>query len=342
MRFSLPPAIAAISAWLPPQRDDAARAVAEGRLDAGTAERLGYRHLAVSTEHAAPEMAVLAAGKALAEAGWSGADLDLVVHSWIYHQGHDFWSPPHYVASQVGAHDALAVGVQQMCNGGAAALEVAAARLIADPSLRRCLVTTADRFAEPGFDRWCGDYDTAYGDAGTALVLDRKDGPYRLLSVVSHGATRYEAMHRGDDLFSPAAREHADRVDVRGTKRAFMATGAGPAFEARLRQAVKHVVHTALAEAGLSAGDPRVRYLTLPRIGLSGLAESFDEPVAELGLRHAEVLNLGRDTGHLGGGDCLANLADLHAGRRLAPGEVALLLSVGGGFTWSCIAVRAE
>jgi 3-oxoacyl-[acyl-carrier-protein] synthase-3 len=342
MRFSPNLAIAAVSAWLPPGRDDAAGAVAAGRADAETVERLGYRELAVSAGPAGPELAALAAGKALAEAGWSGAELDLVVHAWTYHQGHDFWSPPHYVAAQVGADAALAVGVQQMCNGGAAALEVAAARLAADPRVRRCLVTTGDRFDELGFDRWCGDYDVAYGDAGTALLLGREPGPYALLSVVSAAAPRYEAMHRGDDDFSPAPRTRDGRVDVRATKRAFMATGAGPEFERRLRVAVKHVVGTALAEAGLRGDDPRVRALTLPRIGLSGLAESFDEPVAELGLRHAEVLNLGLGSGHLGGGDSAANLADLHATQALAPGEVALLLSVGGGFTWSCIAVQAQ
>src|SRR5689334_12377422 len=165
MRFSPPlpepPGIAAAVLWLPPGRDTADAAVAAGRTDAETAQRLGYRSLAESAEHAAPEMAVLAASKALAEAGWTGADLDLVVHAWTYHQGHDFWSPPHYVAAQVGAGDALAIGVQQMCNGAAAALEVAATRMATDPGISRCLVTTADRFCGPGFDRWSGDYDTA-------------------------------------------------------------------------------------------------------------------------------------------------------------------------------------
>jgi 3-oxoacyl-[acyl-carrier-protein] synthase-3 len=60
------------------------------------------------------------------------------------------------------------------------------------------------------------------------------------------------------------------------------------------------------------------------------------------GLSRAELLNFGHDTGHLGAGDAAANLADIHARRLLAPGQSALLLSAGAGFTWSCLAIRAE
>src|SRR4051812_8046785 len=163
-----PPAIAAVELWLPPHRDTAVSALAAGRLDAETADRLGYTEVAESRDRSAPEMAVLAATKVLADAGWAGDELDLLAHAWTYHQGHDFWAPASYVANQLGAVDAVALGIQQMCNGGAAALEVAVSRMIADPSVNRCAVTTADRFSAPAFDRWRGDYDLAYGDGATA------------------------------------------------------------------------------------------------------------------------------------------------------------------------------
>jgi len=337
--LSEPPGVAAVALWLPPHRDTAAAAMAAGRLDDETAERLGYYELAESTGHAAPEMAVRAATQALADAGWTGEALDMVVHAWTYYQGHDYWSPANYVAHQISAIDALAVGVQQMCNGAAAALEVALTRMIADPAVSRCAVTTGDRFAAPAFDRWCGDYDLAYGDGATALLLDRNGGPYRLLSVASVVRSDYEVMHRGDDEFGLAAGA-APQIDIRRTKRAFMSTGAEPLFAAALRDAVEQVVGKALADAGLTPDHPSVRYLTLPRLGTTTLDEFFAPPIKGLGLRHAEVLDLGRNTGHLGGGDSAANLAALHADQRLASGDVALLLSIGGGFTWSCIAVQ--
>ncbi len=340
MRLSPSFRVAAAALWLPDHRDTTAAALAAGRVDEETAQRLGYQEVTESVRHAAPEMAVLAARAALDEAGWLGADVGMVAHAWTYHQGHDFWSPANFVAQGIGASTAVAVGVQQMCNGGAAALEVAVTRMVADPALDRCVVTTADRFLAPAFDRWLGDYELAYGDSGTALLLNRAEGPYRLLSVATVVRSEFENMHRGDDPFSPAPRTLP--LDVRRTKRAFVASGAEPRFAATLVEAVVQAVGEALTDAGLTPDDPSVRVLTLPRLGTGTLAEFFDPAVERLGLRNAEVLNLGGHTGHLGAGDSAANLAVLHAEKRLAGGEVALLLSLGGGFSWSCIAVRAE
>jgi 3-oxoacyl-[acyl-carrier-protein] synthase III len=342
MRLSPPPGIAAAVLWLPSGRSTAAEALRAQRIDEETAQRLGYLELTESPDRAAPEMAVLAGQKALAEAGWSGEDLGLVVHSWIYHQGHDFWSAPHFVAGGVGARSATPVGVQQTSNGGIAAIEVAVGRLALDPSVQRCLVTTADRFVEPGFDRWFGDIDVAYGDAGTALLLDRAGGPYRLLSIASVSVPEYEVLYRGEDEFTAAPREVHGTVSARRTKLYFRAGGGWPRFVGILRRSVQKVVLDAIADAGLTRDDPRVRYLVLPRLSVGALTQFYEPSVRELALPHAEVVDLGRATGHLGAGDPAANLAVLHADNLLAPGELALFLSAGNGYTWSCAAIRRE
>jgi 3-oxoacyl-[acyl-carrier-protein] synthase-3 len=266
----------------------------------------------------------------------------LLAHSWLYHQGHDFWSAPHYVAHHIGAKHAVPVGIQQTSNGCAAAIEVAASRLVADPAVERAVVTTGDRFAGPGFDRWRSDFDVAYGDGGTALLLDRAGGPFRLLSVASVAAPQFEHMYRADDPFTTAPLAVRSTVDARSMKGKFRSDGHLPRFAATLRRSVQQVVLRALAEADLTVDDPRVRILALPRLGAVALRDFFAPPVHELGLAHTELLDLGRDTGHLGAGDPTANLAELHTTDRLAPGEVALLLSVGNGHTWSCVAVRRD
>ena len=338
--LAAPPRIAAAALWLPPHRDTREGALAAVRVDEETAERLGYREVTESREHSAPEMAALAAAEAMEAAGWEAEDVDLVAHAWTYYQGHDFWSPANYVARRIGALRAPAVGVQQMCNGGAAALEIAATRMAADPAVRRCVVTTADRFVPPGFDRWIGDYEVAYGDSGTALLLDRDEGPYEVLSVATTAYSRYENMHRDEDAFGLAPHLRP-RVDVRRTKRAFLASGAEDGFAETLIAAVVEVVGTALAEAQAAPDDPRVRVLALPRLGAGTLEKFFQPAVDRLGLSHAEIAYLGTGTGHLGAGDSAANLADLHERKQLSDGDIALLLTLGGGFSWSCIAVRA-
>jgi 3-oxoacyl-[acyl-carrier-protein] synthase III len=326
--------------WLPPDREAVAQVCAEGRLSPDDVAASGYHWLPVAGDLAAPDMAVLAARRALAAVGRPAASIDLVVHAWIYHQGHDFWSPAHYVAHQVGARSAVPIGVQQMCNGGGAGLELVAARLLADPTMMAGLVTTADRFGDPGFDRWRSDYGVLYGDGAGAAVLTRasdRPGSLDLLAIATVAAPELESMHRGERPFSVAARGHGSTVDVRETKKAFLATWGRDAFSATVAQAVDTVVSTALAEAGLAPADPRLRVVLLPRLG-RGARESIYAPVIA-GATTAPCLDLGDGTGHLGAGDVLANLAALTGDELIDPGEFALLLSAGAGFSWTCVVV---
>jgi len=86
-----------------------------GRLTAQDAEGLGVNEVPVADEPA-PDLAVRAGREALVQAGYPAERIGLLVHAWTWHQGHDFWSPAHYVASRLGARKALPFGVQQMCN----------------------------------------------------------------------------------------------------------------------------------------------------------------------------------------------------------------------------------
>lgn len=331
--------VAAAVTRLPAHVEKAVDAVAAGRLTEEEAAATGYEELPVSRDESAPEMAAAAARAALERAGWEADSVGLALHAWIYHQGHDFWSPAHYVANEAGLRKALPLGVQQMCNGGAVAVELAVARLLSDPDATRAVVTTADRFAEPGFDRWRGDYGLWYGDGATALLLDHAPGAeLRLLSVASVAAPALEAMHRGADPFSAAPRGFGERVDVRRTKTAFLAGGGKERFTAAVREKVAEVITCGLADAGMAPDDPRIDCVVLPRLGVTALRDIYGPVVGSV--TAAPRLDLGARTGHLGAGDVAAGLATLVAQERLAPGKVAVLLGAGAGFTWSCLVVR--
>jgi 3-oxoacyl-[acyl-carrier-protein] synthase-3 len=319
----------AVTSWLPDTVESAAQALADGRITAQDAEANGYRQLPVSAGIAPPEMAVLAATDALKRSSVDA--VDLVIHAWTYYQGHDFWSPAHYIANEIGAYDAMPFGIQQMCNGAGIALEIAAARLLADPAAGSALVTTADRFAEPGFDRWRGDYGLWYGDGATAAVLARDAEPtddLHLLAIASTAVPWVESMHRGRDEFSLAPR---GVVDIRRTKKAFLEEQGKDAFAAVVAERLPALIRTALDEAGVT--DPEL--VALPRLGRAALDAAYAPAVGGV-----PTLDLGRDTGHLGAGDLLANLAALVDSGALAPGRTAVALSAGGGFSWSCAVVR--
>ncbi|MFG2647088.1 3-oxoacyl-ACP synthase [Streptomyces sp. NPDC048436] len=334
--------------WLPAATVKATAAVADGRAAANEAEAVGYEQLPVSEGESAPEMAVRAGRDALERSGVAPESVTAVLHAWTYYQGHDFWSPAHYVAERTGATGAVPTGIQQMCNGGGAALEAALTRHLAVPGHGPVLVTTGDRFCGPGFDRWRGDYGVWYGDSGTAAVVDRVgqdprgagEGALLLRALVTEAAPDLEVVHRDLSGFQDAPHTVSATVDVRRTKKAFL-TGAGrEPFVARLRETTTRVVASALAEAGLAPDDPALRAVLLPRLGQATARDIYGPAVAAV--TPAPAVDLGAGTGHLGAGDLFSNLAALSGAGpwALRPREYALVLSAGAGFTWSGVVVR--
>lgn len=324
------------AAWLPPGRDKLGEA--RGALAADT--NPGYDELPVTNEHSGPELAVLAGRQALADTGITGADLALLVHTWSHYQGHDFWSPPHYVADQLGAVDAFPLGIQQMCNGGAAAIHTAVAYMQTDPAIEQALVTTGDRFARPAFSRWSSDYGVAYGDGGTAALLTHltdNSPSLRLLSISSAAAPEFERMHRGEDPFAPAPRWYRPEIDARATKRAFLRNSTPGFYQERERAQIKQVILGALSQAKVASDDRHLVAVALPRLHQEVLDSTYIPLLAAL--TNAVPVGFGQRTGHLGAGDLIANIADLQMGSQLRTGEIALVLSAGAGFTWTCAVV---
>ena len=338
MRLPEPLALVA-DTWYPPGSQSTEEALAAGLLDRRSARDLGYERVPVTDDVAPPEMAVLAGRRVLERAGCAPGSLSLLLHASVHHQGHDAWSAPHFIADRLDARRAEPIGLLQQCNGGAAGIDLIAARLLADPQAGPGLVTTADRFLLPSWDRWKGDYGMAAGDGATAVLVSRLGtGPAELLlhATATAVAADLEIMHRGDDAFSAAPLEHGP-IDVRRPKRAFIAAFGAERFTKTAAEAIRAAVSRCLAEAGLAGDDPRLRYAVLPRLGAKAMRESYIPPLAEV--TRAQQLDLGRSTGHLGAGDLNASLAELATTDLLSPGEHALVLNGGGGFTWTAMVV---
>lgn len=331
--------IRAVTTWLPTTVETAGDAVTQGRVAEDDLAGAGISALPVSQELAAPEMAVLAAAQALQHSAIDPADLDLGIHAWIHHQGHDFWSPAHYILRQLGAATAEGVGIQAMCNGGGAALAGGAARLLADPGSELVLVTTADRFHEDSFDRWSGDFGVFYGDGATALLLGRRDDSrdeLTLLALSTETIASAEALHRGQDPFSPAPRTHSPKISVRRTKSAYLKQFGVQDFQRDAHAALRRAVATTLADADLSPRDARIKYLTFPRVGMKIRRETYHRALD--GYTTARIVDLGEKTGHLGAGDLVANCVDLTS--RLDSGDIGISIGAGGGFGFTCALVQ--
>lgn len=321
--------VAATGVWLPPAE---APDEATGRSARGS----GIRSVTVSRGASAPEMAARAACRALERAGCRGDDIGLLLHACVYYQGHDLWAPASFVQRCTGAHRCTAVEVRQMSNGGMAALGLAASQLLATGNRGAVLITAADRFCPPGFDRWRSDPGTVYADGGAALVLARGGGFARLCCLVIESDPGLEAMHRGDDPFGVAPFSVRDRVDLDACKRAFLAGSAVSESADRAAVGQHAVIERALAEADVTLGD--IDWFVLPHFGKRRLQSAYlDRYGIDI---DRTTWPWARHVGHLGAGDQLAGLDHLATTGRVRPGDRCLLAGVGAGFTWSCAVVE--
>ncbi|WP_328322438.1 3-oxoacyl-[acyl-carrier-protein] synthase III C-terminal domain-containing protein [Streptomyces sp. NBC_00388] len=339
MRCDSPVYLSSPATALGEHEQTAAEAVAQLLISEGDAARCGYTGLRTS-ELAPVQLAERSAARTLAAAGVPAIGISRLLHAFTYHQGHEFWSPAHYLAHRIGALAAEPVGITQMGNGGMAAIGQAARELLADPQASELLVTTADCFPAPGFDRWGGDHWACYGDAATSVLVTRTPrGPSaRLLSTATVAAPALEGMHRGDAPFSTAPLSGVKALLPRVAEREFLVANPELDFGPIALDAVTAAVSRALRSARVAPDDPRLRAAALPRLARHVTARAYEPAFRQVCA--APVIELGSGTGHLGAGDAIANLADLLDGGSLRPADLVVLLSAGAGFTWSAAIVE--
>lgn len=311
---------------------DVARAVDEGRYDASEQEVNDYASVTVSDGEAPPEMAARAARVALERSGVAPADVSVLLHASAWFQGIDYWPAASYVHREVleGNRHSPALDVQQMCNGALGAVELATSYLAADERRAAALVTSADRFGDPGFDRWRGDVNgIVYGDGGAAAVLAR-DGFARLLSVTTIVDTGLEGMYRGAEPFEVTP---GRTVDVRARRKAYAPPGG---IADRTVTGLTEAVALALDEADCKLDE--ISRLVFPNVGRKTLVTRYLEP---LGLElPAATWEWGRRTGHVGACDQLTGLAHLVESGQTRPGDRVMLVGIGAGFSWTCAVVE--
>lgn len=335
--------IAGIGAYIPPPAS-AADAVARGEYDAGEHARSGWTGAADAGGVAAPDLAVAAAREALERSGHEPGEIDLVLHATSYHQGPEGWSPAYYVQHQVVGGDAPAIELRQTCNGMLAGVDLAACYLAAVPGRTAALITGADNFGAPLISRWRygaglrSGRSSILGDAGTALVLSRRAGFARLLSICSASIPELEELYRGDEpLFPPAATVGRElRLGERMAAYAETRPGLLRWAADRLAEVRTDLAKHALAEAGVAPAD--IARATHVFAGNARHLEQVLEPIgipAERGL-----LDFGRARGHLGVNDHVAGLHHLVDTGQVGSGDHVLIVSNGAGTGLTCAVVH--
>ncbi|GKQ35337.1 ketoacyl-ACP synthase III family protein [Streptomyces sp. A012304] len=326
--------IAGTGVWLP-QRQPVAAAVAAG-LVGESHLGLGFETVAVDdTGTAPPDMAVLAGTTALARSGVPAEEVGLHLHASLWFQGLDCWTPAHYIAHNTSGPQALPYGIDQRSSGGVGGLHLAAG-FIASGMARAAVVTTADRFAAPGVDRWNSYLQALWGDGGTALVLSARTGFARVLTTVATAANDLERWDRGSSSFASGPMQEAP---VGVLKRALQ-QAAEPESELQWQRWAECITRTceqALDEAGVRRAD--IARAVLPFVHRGGGRQELHDL---LGFTEEQTVwrELGRHVGHLGAGDQLAGLNHLVEHKLLAAGDRVLLFGLGMGFTFGAVVLE--
>jgi 3-oxoacyl-[acyl-carrier-protein] synthase-3 len=326
--------IAAVGSWVPapsPARD----AVEAGLLDPERFKQLGYESLCVADDVAPPDMAARAGETALARSGLTSRDFRMLLHGSLWFQGLDIWPAGSYVAARTVGRGVPALDVQQRCNVGLGAVELAASVLHAAGS-GAAMVTTADRFAPPAVDRWNMHDFNLYGDGGTALILSTKGGFARLLSTATVSDNALEGQARGDEPFAAASPAAVAPIDLMARADQYAATADPVQTSVRIGRVMLLARNKALTAAGVNIG--RVARVVTPASGrLKGdyqMHDLLDVPAERT------TWDFGRTTGHIGAGDWALGLEHLVRTRAVAPGDTVLLFGGGAGYT--CTAAVVE
>lgn len=287
--------------------------------EADRLDRAGYASAAVEPHLAGGELA-LAAVQGLRR--WADERLRWVMHASIHDQGMGvFWNPATAIQAELGVSGAMPLALRQGCDGLLVALELAVRQLHANPGSRALLVGS-DRFAGTGFCRVTSDYGIVYGDGAAAVVLGPGPGVARVVAVHTVTDPALVALHHGPgpDLF-----------DVRNAKRRFLEAHG----QHRLRNATRAALMSLKQQMVGHLRPGALRHVLVPHLGRDLLRDNYFS-VFE-GAEPLCPIELGLSLGHLGTTDHLVALHHLIQTGAAKPGEQALLIGAGAGFTWTAV-----
>jgi 3-oxoacyl-[acyl-carrier-protein] synthase-3 len=294
----------------------------EGRLDTSDAwivERTGIRERRIAAPHVkTSDLAVEAAGKAMAAAGVGPADIDLVIVATATPDD-TFPATATRVQARLGIGQGAAFDVAAVCSGFVYAITVADA-LLRTGAHARALVIGAELFSR--ILDW-EDRTTAvlFGDGAGAIVLEAQEGERGVLAARLHADGRH-----GDLLYvdgGPGSTGTVGKLRMKGREVFRHAVGN-----------LASVTGEVLADAGLTAQDLDwiVPHQANARI-LEATAKKLGLPMERV------VMTVGSHANTSAASVPLALDTAVRDGR-IKPGQLCLLEAMGGGFTWGAVLVR--
>ena len=265
------------------------------------------------------DLALPAAQQALAAAGRTAQDLDLII---VATSTPDmvFPSTACILQAKLGAHGGAAFDVQAVCSGFVYALSVADAMIKAG-SAKCALVVGAEVFSRL-LDFNDRTTCVLFGDGAGAVVLEASDAPGILASTL-HADGKHDGILCVPGHVSGGAVLGDPLLKMDGQAVFKLAVGV-----------LESAARTTLAKAGLTDADidwliPHQANIRIMQSTARKLKMSMDKVIVTVdqhGNTSAASIPLALDAGVRSG--------------RVQPGQTVLLEGVGGGFTWGAVLLK--
>jgi len=295
-------------------------------------DKLGLRGRVIPGPDDQPTaMAVRAARTALARAGRTPADVDVVICVTEEHKEYPVWTAGIKLAHDLGAERAYAYDVGQKCGTAVLALKLARDQLLADPEVDVVLVAGGYRNGDL-IDLRDPRVRFMYnlGAGACALVVERGRGhPLGPAHVVTDGSFSLDVLVPVGGTVAPvtAANAHEYRLQVPDPE------GMKARLETRSLEHFVTVVREAVRKAGATMSD--VAYLAMLHVKPSAHAHLL----RELGLPTERSIYLA-DYGHLGQVDQVLSLELAAQAGMLRSGDLVVLVAAGVGYVWNAVTLR--
>jgi clorobiocin biosynthesis protein CloN2 len=296
--------------------------------------------VSVADDLSAPDMALQAVRRAFASSSADPGDVSLLAYVDVWHQGPDGWGPHSYLQRHLGLDQCLAFELRAGCTGVFSAAELAVSHLRQQAPDDIALIVSSDNFGTKLVDRWCmGQFQGAVGDGAAAVLLARRRGFARVLSIAGSTFSAMEAAHReGEPLFPPPVTngKHMD-LGARAAKfqdRA-MRSGEWMKYVIGHRDRCIAVVEEALADADTDRhGISKVLIHSMPEPTAETFLQSIGYTLEQSSWSFAETM------GHVAASDHILALYHLLCTGQLKPADRILLTGFSPGVTYKAMVLE--
>ena len=277
------------------------------------------------------QLASHAAREAMADAGWTADDVDLLLFATLS-PDHHFPGSGCYLQAMLDLGSVPAMDLRTQCTGFLYGLATARAFIVSE-QYRRVLVVGAEihshTLEHPDAPR---DLAVLFGDGAAAVAVERTDKPGLLAPVLHADGRGASALQL--TLFEMSRRPWVTPQDIEAGRQFPTMDNAKVFLEAVRR--MEQAVHEVLASAGHDLDEVA---LVIPHQANLRISEALRR---RLGLAPERVFNNIQTRGNLTAASLPMALYDARQAGRLPERGLVLLVAFGSGFTWGGALLRFE